>query len=86
MRGSRRISTSSGAITKEDTTNYKGYLNALRSRRAYFKANGATATDHGHLTALTADLSAAEATKLYATIYTGKATVRTRLSSSRRRC
>ncbi|MDR3735079.1 MAG: glucuronate isomerase [Acidobacteriaceae bacterium] len=62
-----------GAITKEDTSNYKGYLNALRSRRAYFKANGATATDHGHLTALTADLSAADAAKLYATIYSGKA-------------
>ena len=62
-----------GAITKEDTTNYKGYLNALRSRRAFFKANGATATDHGHLTALTADLSADEAAKLYAVIYSGKA-------------
>ncbi len=62
-----------GAITKEDTTNYKGYLNALRSRRAYFKANGATATDHGHLTALTADLSEAEAAKLYTKIYAGTA-------------
>ncbi|HXB62863.1 MAG TPA: glucuronate isomerase [Acidobacteriaceae bacterium] len=61
-----------GAITKEDTANYKGYLNALRSRRAYFKANGATATDHGHLTALTADLSAADAAKLYAVIYSGQ--------------
>jgi len=65
-----------GAITKEDTTNYKGYLNALRSRRAFFKANGATATDHGHLTALTADLSASECDKLYATIYSGKATAK----------
>jgi len=62
-----------GAITKEDTSNYKGYLNALRSRRAFFKANGATATDHGHLTAMTADLSAADAAKLYDVIYSGKA-------------
>jgi len=62
-----------GEIAGEDTSNYKGYLNALRSRRAYFKANGATATDHGHLTALTADLSPADAAKLYATIYSGKA-------------
>jgi glucuronate isomerase len=61
-----------GEITGEDTSNYKGYLNALRSRRAYFKANGATASDHGHLTALTADLSAAEAAKLYAIIHSGK--------------
>jgi glucuronate isomerase len=65
-----------GTITKEDTTNYKGYLNALRSRRAFFKANGATATDHGHLTALTADLSPAECDKLYATIYSGKASAK----------
>jgi glucuronate isomerase len=62
-----------GEIAKEDTSNYKGYLNALRSRRAFFKANGATATDHGHLTALTADLTAGDAAKLYATIYSGKA-------------
>jgi glucuronate isomerase len=65
-----------GEIAKEDTSNYKGYLNALRSRRAFFKANGATATDHGHLTALTADLSSAECDKLYATIYSGKATAK----------
>jgi glucuronate isomerase len=65
-----------GEIAKEDTSNYKGYLNALRSRRAFFKANGATATDHGHLTALTADLSAADAAKLYTTIYSGKATAK----------
>ena len=49
-----------------------GYLSALRKRRAFFKANGATTTDHGHLTALTADLSALEASALYERIYTGK--------------
>jgi glucuronate isomerase len=65
-----------GEIAKEDTSNYKGYLNALRSRRSFFKANGATATDHGHLTALTADLSAGDAAKLYATVYSGKATAK----------
>jgi glucuronate isomerase len=32
---------------------------------------GATATDHGHLTALTADLSVDEASRLYARIYSG---------------
>ena len=60
-----------GELTNEDTSTYKGYLNALRDRRAFFKANGATATDHGHLTANTADLSPIEAADLYNRIYTG---------------
>lgn len=62
-----------GQITGEDVGTYKGYLNALRNRRAFFKANGATATDHGHLTAKTADLSPQEASALYERIYTGSA-------------
>lgn len=61
-----------GEITGEDVSTYTGYLNALRSRRQFFIANGATATDHGHLTALTADLSLAEASRLYDRIYTGE--------------
>jgi glucuronate isomerase len=61
-----------GEVSGEDVSNYKGYLTALRKRRAFFKANGATATDHGHLTALTADLSLKDATELYERIYTGK--------------
>ena len=60
-----------GEITGEDTSGYKGYLNALRNRRAFFKHHGATATDHGHLTARTADLGPEEAADLYARIYTG---------------
>jgi glucuronate isomerase len=59
-------------VSGEDVSTWKGYLNALRNRRAYFKQNGATATDHGHLTAQTADLSAADADKLYSRIYGGK--------------
>lgn len=59
-------------VAGEDVSTWKGYLNALRSRRAYFKQNGATATDHGHLTAQTADLPSADAEKLYGRIYSGK--------------
>lgn len=33
-------------MTAEDTTSFQNYLNALRKRRAAFKAAGATATDH----------------------------------------
>ena len=61
-----------GEVSGEDVSNWKGYLNALRKRRAFFKQNGATATDHGHLTALTADLPLSEASALYERIYTGK--------------
>ena len=61
-----------GEVTNEDVSSWKGYLAALRKRRAFFKENGATATDHGHLTAMTADLSLGEATALYERIYTGK--------------
>ncbi len=61
-----------GEVTGEDVSNYKGYLNALRSRRAFFRSMGATATDHGHLTALTADLAADEAARLYERIFSGR--------------
>jgi glucuronate isomerase len=59
-----------GEVSGEDVSSYRGYLNALRKRRAFFKENGATATDHGHLTASTADLSWSEACALYQRIYT----------------
>jgi glucuronate isomerase len=61
-----------GETTGEDVSNFKGYLNAMRARRQFFIANGATATDHGHLTARTADLSAESANRLYERIYTSK--------------
>jgi glucuronate isomerase len=47
-----------GALTKENTASWSGYLKALADRRAFFRAHGATASDHGHPTARTADLSA----------------------------
>ena len=62
-----------GEMTGEDTTTWKGYLNALMKSRARFKELGCTATDHGHLTAQTADLSEAEAAKLYSAVFAGKA-------------
>ena len=61
-----------GEVSGEDVSTWKGYLSALRSRRVYFKSLGATATDHGHLTALTADLPLAEATRLFERVYTGR--------------
>lgn len=61
-----------GEITGEDVSTWKGYLNALRNRRAFFKSMGATATDHGHLTAMTADLDPETAASLYGRIISGR--------------
>ena len=61
-----------GEMTGEDVAHWKGYLNALRKRREFFIANGATATDSGHLTAMTADLPVNEATRLYQRIFSGR--------------
>ena len=62
-----------GEITGEDTGIWRGYLRALGSRRQYFKDLGATATDHGHPSARTADLTKAEAEELFAAVFAGKA-------------
>ncbi|QNI35636.1 glucuronate isomerase [Edaphobacter albus] len=63
-----------GEVTGENVGTYKGYLNALRNRRQFFKSLGATATDHGHLTAMTADLDAAAVEALYQRILSGRST------------
>jgi glucuronate isomerase len=54
-----------GVLTGEDTASWRGYLRALGARRRFFQCNGATATDHGHPTAATADLPASEAEALF---------------------
>lgn len=59
------------ALTNEDVYSWKGYLAAHRRRRADFRAAGATATDHGHPTAATANLSSVEAEALFARIVGG---------------
>jgi glucuronate isomerase len=46
-----------GEITREDTSKWPGYLKALASRRQFFASLGATATDHGHFSPATFDLS-----------------------------
>jgi glucuronate isomerase len=61
-----------GEITGEDIGSYRGYLSALRKRREFFKFMGATATDHGHPTAATADLDHDSAASLYGRILSGR--------------
>ena len=54
-----------GAITGCDTHTWRGYLEAHRLRRAFFKHHGATSTDHGHRTAQTMDLPQVDAERLF---------------------
>jgi glucuronate isomerase len=58
-------------LTGEDVWSWSGYLAAHRKRRADFRAAGATATDHGHATAQTADLAPDEAERLFRQIISG---------------
>jgi glucuronate isomerase len=63
-----------GEVTREDVHSWRGYLNAHRLRRADFARAGATATDHGHPTARTADLGQAECERLFARVLCGQCT------------
>jgi len=58
-------------LTGEDVYGWSGYLAAPAKRRAAFRALGATATDHGHPTAATANLSKPECEALFAKIVGG---------------
>lgn len=55
-----------GELTGEDTTDWCGYLRAHSIRRMYFKqVGGATASDHGHPSARTENLSTQVASELF---------------------
>ena len=62
-----------GELTGADTGTWQGYLDAHRIRRAFFRANGATATDHGHPSPRTANLPDAEAKALFDRVRAGQA-------------
>ncbi|HLY39649.1 MAG TPA: glucuronate isomerase [Terracidiphilus sp.] len=64
-----------GELAGEDTATWTGYLNALRKTRERFKRLGCTATDHGHPTAQTADLDAADAEQLFQRVLKSQADV-----------
>lgn len=72
--GFARNITTLGALTGEDTSTWDGYLAAHRNRRAFFKAHGATSSDHGHPTARTENLPQAEATALFVKALAGNTT------------
>jgi glucuronate isomerase len=63
-----------GDLCGEDVLSWTGYLAAHRNSRARFIAMGATATDHGHPSAATADLAPLAAEALFMRVVSGQAT------------
>jgi glucuronate isomerase len=61
-------------ITNHPVTTYPSLITALESRRAIFKSMGAAATDHAALTALTLELSPAEAEAIFQRALQGQVT------------
>ncbi len=62
------------AVSGIDVRDYRSYIRALESRRAFFKEMGARATDHAALTAYTEELSEAEADRIFQRALKGEAT------------
>jgi glucuronate isomerase len=58
-------------ITGEDVYDWKAYLRAHRKRRQDFIQIGTTSSDHGHISARTADLSPVESEKLFRRVVGG---------------
>ncbi len=61
-------------ITSIEIDSYKRYIEALRSRREFFKSMGATSTDHGIKSPYTHKLSSNEAEEIFSRALNGKAT------------
>jgi glucuronate isomerase len=60
-------------VTGRPVASLDGLLEAIASRRRFFKSAGATATDHGHQSALTLDLDPGEAAEIYERLQEGLA-------------
>ncbi len=63
--GWRQNITELGQVCGYEIKDYPGFIKALESRREYFKAMGATATDHAVITPYTAELTKAEANGIF---------------------
>ena len=60
-----------GASAGVDTRTYEGFTEAMRRRRAYFRAHGAVLSDHSHADLGSRRLSAQDAERLYASAVRG---------------
>jgi glucuronate isomerase len=61
-----------GVAAGFDINSYASYIKALEDRRAFFKAAGATATDHAATTAFTVELSPREAEAIFQRALSGE--------------
>jgi glucuronate isomerase len=61
-----------GELAGEDIATLTGYLSAHENRRAYFRAHGATATDHGHRNATTCVMDRTDLETLYTKALLGR--------------
>ncbi len=62
-----------GELTGESITNYASYMNAIETRREFFRSMGAKATDHAAVNAFTGKLSKADAETIFQRALQGKA-------------
>ena len=63
-------------VAGSTVSDYGSYIRALEERRAFFKAMGATATDHAALTAYTESMGAGEAEAIFQRALAGEATAK----------
>jgi glucuronate isomerase len=63
-----------GEVSGVDTGTYAGWVAAMESRRAHFRAHGAVSADHSHADAGTEPLAAADAERAYRSALAGTAT------------
>ena len=63
-----------GALAGREIAGYADYIGALENRRAFFKAMGATATDHAAVTPYTGELARADVEALFTRALRGRAT------------
>jgi glucuronate isomerase len=67
------LMTRLGEVSGVDTGTYAGWVQAMETRRAFFKERGAVSTDHSHDDVRTDPLEVAEADRIYAAALAGKA-------------
>jgi glucuronate isomerase len=63
------------ACTGDDTENYESFVNALQSRRDWFRAHGATSTDHGPIDVSCEPLEVGAAAELHRRCFSGDASL-----------
>ncbi|SHE25280.1 glucuronate isomerase [Actinomyces glycerinitolerans] len=70
--GWRELTEALGQAADQEVSTYAGHVEAMRRRRAFFKACGAVSSDHSHADAGTQRLEDAEAEVLYARALAGR--------------